>query len=168
MYDMRKPGTPAATPPAPPTHPTYAIRAPLPRVTVRPRLAGEVAADWLTKESLTFLAPDGRANVIASSEPLSAAVDATRYAEVQGDQLRREFPAYRELSFERAVVFGDLLGWVRVFTWVPPEGVPITQVQAYAAEQGRGFTATATTTSTAYASLRDELWAVVTSVRLTA
>jgi hypothetical protein len=105
---------------------------------------------WFAKESVTLLAPDGQANVIASSEPLDPGIDTQTYANVQGDLLRREFPGYREHSFEPFPAFGRQ-GLLRVFEWSPPDGVTVTQMQMYFAEDGRGYTATATTVATQFA-----------------
>ncbi len=110
----------------------------------RGKLTGGVPDGWFAKESLTFVAPDGQANVIASSEPLDETIRSEEYAQIQGDLLQSEFPEYAELSFEPAHVFGRA-GFVRYFRWTPPDGVSVTQIQFYHADTGRGFTATATT-----------------------
>ncbi|MDT5009906.1 MAG: hypothetical protein QOH57_1523 [Mycobacterium sp.] len=114
---------------------------------VERRLSMPLLEGWFAKESMTLLAPDGQANVIASSEPLDSGIDTQAYANVQGDLLRREFPGYVEHSFEPFPAFGRQ-GWLRVFQWAPPDGVRVTQMQMYFAENGRGYTATATTPST--------------------
>lgn len=114
------------------------------------RLSVPLLESWFAKESVTLLAPDGQANVIASSEPLDPGITTQEYADVQGDLLRREFPAYREHSFKPFPAFGRQ-GFLRVFEWSPPDGVPVTQMQMYYAEDGRGYTATATTPSTKFA-----------------
>ena len=113
----------------------------------RGSLTTVVPEGWFVKESITLLAPDGQANVIASSEPLDPTLDSFRYAQIQGDLLRKEFPGYQEFSFDAHVVFG-LPGFKRHFAWVPPDGLPVTQVQVYATNEGRGYTVTATTPST--------------------
>jgi hypothetical protein len=110
-----------------------------------PRLRVEMPDGWFAKESMTLLAPDGQANVIASSEPLDPGITVQHYAEVQGDLLRKEFPGYRQLRYERALVFGGRPGYEREFQWTPPDGVQVTQIQLYYAANGRGYTATATT-----------------------
>jgi hypothetical protein len=109
-----------------------------------PQLSAPLPEGWFAKESVTLLAPDGQANIIASSEPLDPSIDTTRYATVQGDLLFKEFPGYQQWAFEPANMFGGRQGYVRRFSWAPPDGVPITQVQLYYAEGGRGYTATAT------------------------
>ena len=114
----------------------------------KPQLTAVLPAGWFVKESITLFAPDGQANVIASSEPLDASIDAERYADIQGETLRREFPGYRELVFGRILLLGEREGYMRRFEWKPPDGVPVTQMQLYYTENGRGYTATATTPST--------------------
>ena len=56
--------------------------------------------DWLAEESITIQAPDGAANVIASSEAVSVDVTTEAYAEASRQMAASEFPEYRELSFE--------------------------------------------------------------------
>ena len=46
----------------------------------RPTISALKPPEWFGKESITLLAPDGRANVIASSEPLAEEIDIDRYA----------------------------------------------------------------------------------------
>jgi len=105
---------------------------------------------WFAKESITLLAPDGQANVIASSEPLDPDMNTEAYAAIQGDLLRTEFPEYKEFAFEAIKVFGGLDGFVRRFEWTPPDGEPVTQMQMYVVEERRGYTATATTPSSEF------------------
>jgi len=114
---------------------------------LKPALTAALPEGWFVKESITLLDPDGQANVIASTEPLDPNIDAQWYAEVQGDLLRREFREYREFHFGPTRVFGGRQGYMRRFEWTPPEAdaVPVTQLQLYYAENGRGYTATATT-----------------------
>jgi hypothetical protein len=125
--------------------------------TFRGTLVAESPAGWFTKESITLLAPDGQANVICSSEPLDPTIDTDRYAAVQGDLLRNEFPGYQEAGFERRIIFGGHPGWWREFSWHPPDGVRINQIQLYFARDGRGYTATATTPSPDLGGLREIL-----------
>jgi len=109
------------------------------------RLIGVAPASWAFKESVTFIAPSGDANVIASSEPLGPDIDLARYVDVQGALLEDEFPGYLQLSLEAIEVFGTS-GMLRVFEWSPPDSRPVGQMQVYAVLDQRGFTATATAT----------------------
>ena len=130
----------------------------LPTAAFRPRLAAVMPADWFAKESMTLLAPDGQSNVIASNEPLDADTDTKQYADMQGELLRSEFPGYREHAYEEIDLFGGgRRGYLRYFEWTPPDDVPVTQLQFYYAENGRGFTATATTPSSNFPNVEAEL-----------
>jgi serine/threonine protein kinase len=115
----------------------------------RPRTSSQLSVElppgWYIKESWTLLAPNGQANVIVSSEPLDPSIDVTRYATIQGDLLRREFPGYVEHGFQPFAFASGQQGYRRDFEWTPPDGVCVRQVQLYYAGGGRGFTATATT-----------------------
>jgi hypothetical protein len=132
----------------------------------RARLQLPLPDGWSAKESLTLLEPDGQGNVIASSEPLDVKIDARRYADVQGDLLRTEFPGYEEHSFEPARVFGGRPGWQRQFSWTPPEGERVTQIQTYYAAAGRGYTATATTPSWKFETLEPHFRRVLGGIAL--
>ncbi len=99
---------------------------------------------WYHKTSVTLLAPDGLGNVIASSEPLDGSFDTERYAMVQLELLRDQFPQFSEHANGRLDLGGTPAIW-RKFSWTPPDGLPVTQLQLYAVADGRGYTATATT-----------------------
>jgi hypothetical protein len=113
--------------------------------TFRGEISARVPRGWWVKASTTVIAPDGQANVIASSEPIEPDLGSRDYAVSQGDLLRKEFPGFHELSFEPVTAFGGREAFQREFTWSPPDGVQVRQIQLYFAEDGRGFTATATT-----------------------
>lgn len=122
---------------------------------------------WFAKESITLLAPDGSANVIASGEPLHESVDTERYAEVQGGLLANEFPEYVEVSFEPAEIFGQRRGYMRHFEWTPENGEPVTQIQLYFADRGRGYTATATVRNTVFLTAEPVLRSVLEALVVT-
>lgn len=128
-------------------------------------LSFEAPSDWFFKESITALAPDGRANVIASSEPLGLAIDSYQYATMQGDLLMTEFPGYHERYFGEVGVVG-LPGTVyfREFSWTPESGGSVVQSQLYALVRGRGITATGTTPEEDFDGFRDDLYAQLTSL----
>lgn len=123
---------------------------------------------WFFKESLTLLAPDGQANVIASSEPLDRSITAREYAEVQGDLLESEFPGYRQFSTLEPLNLKGLSdkAFLREFSWNPRDGDTDTvrQLQIYAVRSGRGFTATATTPESRYDDFRIELMEILVSL----
>jgi hypothetical protein len=131
-------------------------------------LAATNLPGWFHKESITLLAPDGQANVIASSEPLDPAITTTQYAMIQGDLLSREFPGYTEHTFESAWVFGITDGYIRDFSWTPPDGVQVRQMQCYAVRDGRGYTATATVPTSQFARFESELRRLLASLRIVA
>jgi hypothetical protein len=130
-------------------------------------LSAPLPEDWQAKESITLLPSSGEANVIASSEPVPEVdVDTDRYAEIQGDLLRKEFPGYQERSFEQTRAFGRGTGWLRRFEWTPPDGVRIMQIQLYYVEAGRGFTATATSPASHFARFEEEFRDVLAGLRI--
>jgi hypothetical protein len=129
--------------------------------TYAPVISARLPEGWFAKESITLLHPDGQANVIASSEPLSPEMDTRQYADEQGKLLRGEFFGYREHAFEEARIFGRRTGFIRRFQWDPPDGVTVMQVQLYYAEASRGFTATATTPLVHFPRYEEELRAVL-------
>jgi len=97
---------------------------------------------WVGRETIAIQAPDGQANVIATSEPVAPETTGEEYAELVGRSLaEQELPGYRVVSFERADE-GD--HWLRTYEWEPPEAPSITQTQLYYVDDGRGYTVTAT------------------------
>jgi hypothetical protein len=128
-----------------------------------------VPPGWLVKVSWTVFSPDGQANVIASSEPLSRSMSTEEYMAIQGDLLRSEFRHYREFSLA-PVRIGHHQAWLREFSWAPPDGVEVTQFQLYyvlkTAEGQRGLTATATTPSVSIDRFRQVFLSIIGSLRI--
>lgn len=133
---------------------------------VRSTISAVKPLDWYVKESATYFAPDGRANVIVSCEPLQPEADSRTYAEAQGELLREEFPQYSEQSFAPRTVFGDRAGFVRRFDWHPDDGEAVAQIQLYYAADGRGWTATATASVEDFAECELDLVKLLNSVRI--
>jgi hypothetical protein len=131
-----------------------------------PRMSAPLPTGWAARESVTLIAGDGQANVIASSEPLDPSIDTTHYATVQGDLLAREFPGFRQLTFAPTRWLGDRQGYLRRFEWQPPDGLPVTQLQLYYVEAGRGYTATATVPTALLHRYETMLVAVLRGVRI--
>jgi hypothetical protein len=131
-----------------------------------PQLRASLPEGWFAKESMTLLAPDGQANVIASSEPLDTSITAQRYAEIQGELLVKEFSGFRELRFQRTLILGGRPGYLRQFEWTPEDGVPVTQIQLYYAANGRGYTATATTPSSQFPRFERQLGEILADLAL--
>lgn len=97
-----------------------------PPVLVRP----VVPTGWHVKQSWTLLAPDGGSNVIVSCEPLSQHQDLHGYATTQGELLQREFPGFFQLGLTEMMTPQGPVP-LRMFEWVPPDGVPVHQHQMY-------------------------------------
>lgn len=132
----------------------------------KPRFTAQLPEAWFAKESITLITPDGQANIIASSEPLDGYIDAAYYAESQGEVLQYEFPYYRELSFEPAIVFENRRGYIRRFQWTPPDSYGVTQIQIYYVENERGYLATATTATNLFERYRTQLEKVLDGLRI--
>ena len=123
----------------------------------QPTLSASPPEGWFAKESITLLAPDGQANIIISSEPLASDIDTWAYASIQGQLLAREFPGYVEHWFCAEPILGRSDGLVRDFSWRPPDGVEVTQIQFYCVIDSRGYTGTATTPRHQFAELEPVL-----------
>jgi hypothetical protein len=65
-------------------------------------------------------------------------------------------------------VFGGRHGFLRQFRWTPQDGPPVTQIQLYYVDEGRGFTATATTPSESFPDLELLLRQTLLGLRLNA
>jgi hypothetical protein len=121
--------------------------------------------DWAFKESYTLLEPNGRANLIVSSEPLTRSMTAFDYATLQGDLLTTEFRGYVEVGFYSAELPGIAAPcFVREFSWEPPESSPVQQVQLYTVLGDRGITATGTAVRTEFPAYRQLLLDVMSSL----
>jgi hypothetical protein len=142
------------------------LQAPASYVPFRPSLEAVLPPGWIAKESITLLAPDGLANVIASSEPLAPEIATDEYAAAQGRLLRTEFPGYVENAFEEIEMFGGRSGYLRRFEWSPPDGERVTQLQLYYVENGRGYTATATSPSTVFRQHETEIIGILLRLRI--
>ena len=130
----------------------------------KPSIQLEMPEGWFYKESHTVLDPDGRANVIVSSEPLDETTSIAEYTDTQGDLLR-EFPGFTQIGFEEIDIDGiPGEAWLREFSWTPEQRSAVTQLQVYAVLDGRGYTATATTPSTDMAEFRRVLTGVLYSI----
>jgi tetratricopeptide (TPR) repeat protein len=132
----------------------------------KPSLTSLVPTGWFVKESITLLAADGQANVIASSEPLDPTVTIEQYAETQGNLLATEFNGYEEKSYEPWAAFGVSGGYLRSFEWTPDDGKRVWQTQIYYVENSRGYTATATTPADNYREVAIMLDQVLRNLRL--
>lgn len=114
-------------------------------VPVRSPLGCQRPHDWYVKTQITLLAHDGKSNIIASTEPLDGETDTDTYVRKQGDLLRQEFPLYEESGIVDYAVDGIPTSVVlREFSWKPPEGEAVRQLQLYAVHESTGITATAT------------------------
>lgn len=134
----------------------------------KPSIRLEMPPGWFYKESYTVLAPDGRANVIVSSEPLSETTSIVEYTDTQRDLLR-EFTGFVEHGFEQIDIDGiPGEAWLREFSWTPEGRSPVTQLQVYALLEGRGYTATATTPAAEMDDLRTMLTNVLYSISVKA
>src|SRR6266508_4487879 len=102
-------------------------------------LTADLPDGWSGKESITLLAPDAQANVIASNESLDPSIDSHQYADIQAGLLRSEFPGYREFSFGKRTVFGARSGFEQHFLRPHPDRRALTQIQLYYASGSRGY-----------------------------
>ncbi|MBM7783744.1 DcrB/PsbP domain-containing protein [Tenggerimyces flavus] len=129
----------------------------------RPTLGASAPPEWLFKETITLSAPENQANVIVSSEAVSPTFTTSSYADAQGRLLSTEFPHYTEHRYEGVLLFGEHVGMLREFSWTPPDGVRVRQVQWYCVIEGRGYTATATSVETEFERRRTTLVEVLLS-----
>ncbi len=127
------------------------------------RLRARVPDGWSVQESWTLVAADGQANVVVSREPLPPGIGAEQYAQGRGDRLGTEFPQYQQHVLT-ALPLTSGPGYARLFSWAPPGGARIVQVQVYATAPGTGFTATATAPAASFQSLAEVLDGVVRSL----
>jgi hypothetical protein len=147
-------------------HEEVAVYTPSEPTRTRSSIQLDMPHGWFFKESYTLIAPDGRANVIASSEPVEPSMTTEEYASVQGEILDREFEGYEQHGDLEAFAVSGVEGYaiLREFSWTPEVGEPVTQLQLYAVRRGRGFTATATTPTSDVERFRSALYDVLGSL----
>lgn len=134
----------------------------------RPTVRVPIPPGWRFKESYTVLAADGKANVIVSSETVSADSSVETYAADQAELLN-DFPGYHLLEEDPNIRLEGLAdhATLRKFTWQPEErdSSPVTQLQLYAKPSaGRGITATATARSVDFDGVEGELLSILLRV----
>lgn len=132
----------------------------------RPQLIAVTPADWLAKEKMTLTSPNEQANVIAGSEPLGPEIDSRKYADAQGHLLRKDLADYVELGLEETELLGSRRGFIRHFEWKPQDSPRVSQLQLYYAENGRGYTATATTDARDFGAVEVELRQLLGGLRI--
>jgi hypothetical protein len=132
----------------------------------RPTVAAELPRGWFVKESLTLISPDGQANLIFSLEVIDENLDSHGYADAQATVLRNNFGAYREFAYGPSQVFGGRPGYYRQFEWTPEDGIPVTHIQQYFADNGRGYTATVTTPSSLFPAVESVLRDLLVSLTI--
>lgn len=108
------------------------------------KTSADVPDGWDIRDSLTMTAPDRGANVIFSSDRLEQAMSAQEYAELNGQQLKNQFPDYSEIDVGEFPLGDGHPAVFRQFQWFPEDGEPVTQIQLYLTDSERGYTATAT------------------------
>jgi len=104
--------------------------------------------DWVARDTLTLVSPDGRANVTASSEPVDPDTTTEQFATSIGASLADgQFPGYHEISSGPTDTVDGEPAWLRRFDWSPPDSERVSQLQLYFARGGRVYTLTATSTA---------------------
>lgn len=154
--DVPEPPPPGELPPSKAPQPLVPEHFPETMQSFQSPLSVSIPDGWRVEESITLSSPDGSTNVIVSSEPLDVPTTTQAYAETVEDRLAN-FPDYQELELVEAQVFGRRTGHMRHFEWTPDGAERITQIQLYYTENGRAFTATATTTTADFEELETQL-----------
>jgi hypothetical protein len=127
------------------------------------RLRAQVPDGWSVRESWTLQAPDGQSTIVVSREPLPPGVGTGQYAQGHGDRLAAEFPQYQQHVLT-LLVLASGPAYARLFSWAPPGGMRVTQVQVYATGPGTGFTASATTSAASFGAVADVVDGVLRSL----
>jgi hypothetical protein len=132
---------------------------------INSRLLIKLPDGWsMAKESIQLVAPHAIANVIVSSEDAGPVETTEQYAAAHHGTLRTEFDGYHEIAFGPAIILGGHEGYLRHFEWAPPNGVGVTQLQAYLVHDGRAYTATATSPTNNFAAVEPVLRQILEQV----
>jgi len=131
------------------------------------QLGATIPDDWeWKKESHIFQAAGLKGNVIFSSEHLGPEIDTEQYALEQGKLLKDELRGYHEVAFESMRMMGGRPGYMRRFSWEPPDAAPATQIQLYYVDSSRGYTATATAPTSDFREIESTLLEVLESLTI--
>ena len=104
---------------------------------------------WQANDSVTLVAPDGQANVIVSSQQIPDEMSTEEFASAMNEALDSpDFATVKVISFGPSDMLSGRDAWLRHFEWEPEDSPPVSQMQLYHAEAGRGYTATATVPTT--------------------
>ena len=133
-------------------------------MTLANRLSLKVPDDWRVKESYTVTAPDGKSNVIASTEPLPPDMTTEQYGQQQGALLASQFSGYRMIGVASVPLPGRRTGYLRHFEWETEKVGWVQQLQLYYCEGGCGYTATATAQSKDFAAHEQTLRRILGSL----
>jgi hypothetical protein len=120
---------------------------------------------WGGRWSATLTAAGGRANLVATTEPIDPSIDPRQYADAQAEPVEREFDDYVELSFEAALVFGGRPGYLRRFEWRSDIG-RVRQMQAYYTWNGRAYLMTGTALAEGFEEVEESLNALMAGVTI--
>ncbi len=127
------------------------------------RLRAPVPEGWSVRESWTLTAPDGQATVVVSREPLPPGVGAEQYAQGQGDRVAAEYPQYQQHVLT-VLPLTSGPAYARLFSWAPPGGSRVVQVQVSATAPDTGWTATASTPAASFETVAGVLDGVLRSL----
>ena len=122
-------------------------------------------AKWIFKDSITLLEPTGRANIILSSEALDPSMDLEQYATQYLEALESEFRQFRQIGADLNIELRGVGPAIRrTFAWSPEGRDPVTQVQQYSVGPSRGYTSTASCSSSDFNELQSLFTAGLDSI----
>lgn len=131
----------------------------------RPVLTGIAPDGWFARESI-HLSDGGGGSVVAAVEFIAPGTTLERYAQEYGEILSRELPGFAELDLSETTLASGAPGLMRRFRWTPEAGEPVTQLQLYALEGGKGVVATATAPADSFAELEPMLHELLRGIEL--
>lgn len=99
---------------------------------------------WWVRQSTELVDPARQVHLVAASEQVALELDARAYAESAGEALGSRMPGYTEHSLAEETLPGGLRCLVRRWSWQPPAGSEVAQLQAYVVGGGVAHTLTAT------------------------
>ena len=131
----------------------------------RPTLTAAAPEGWLARESIQ-LSNGAGASVVATVDFVPPDTTPELLAQEYSEIMSRGLPGFVDVDLASITLASGAPGLLRRFRWTPEEGGPVTQLQLYAVEEGRGVVATAAAPADSFSELEPMLHELLRSLEL--
>ena len=131
----------------------------------RPALTAAAPDGWLARESIR-LSNGAGASVVATVDFFPRDTTPEALAQEYREILSHGLAGFVDVDLTQITLASGTPGLLRRFRWTPEEGGPVTQLQLYAVEEGRGLVATAAAPADSFAGLEPMLHELLRGLEL--